>query len=59
MIEFYRIEKTKQSNYFGDHKYRFRSLFNSSIGEWHYDKKKALEDGENHKSIIWLIYDIK
>ena len=52
----YTIEKTHNANYYGDHKYRFRSLINNCVGAWLYDKNIALNQGEQHALLMLEIY---
>jgi len=58
-MRFYKIEKTDNANHYGDYKYRFRSLYNSCVGSWSYKKEKAVEDGESHRDLVFLIHGLK
>lgn len=32
--------------------YRFRSLFNGTVGTWHESKNDAVADGEKHQKLV-------
>jgi hypothetical protein len=38
-------------------KYRFRSLFNGTVGYWCYNQKLAIEQGEQHQKIILALHN--
>jgi len=53
----YVIEST--ASLYGGVSYRFRSLFNSTIGSWNKNKEGAEEEGKIHQRIIMQVYKIK
>lgn len=33
-------------------KFRFRSLYNGTLGSWNYTRKEAVQEGEDHEKIV-------
>ena len=57
MEKIYVIEST--ASLYGGVSYRFRSLFDSTIGSWNKNKEGAEEEGEKHQRIITQVYKVK
>lgn len=56
-MNLYSIERKCQQPGYGDCvRYRFRSKFNSCLGNWCADRDDAVREGEDHQKIILCVY---
>ena len=54
-MEFYTFETKKEV--FSKTLYRYRSLFNGSVGSWHDYYELALQDAKKHKRFVLFLFD--
>ena len=49
------IEKSG-ADFYGVFKYRFWSLYNGTRGAWTFNKNTAIEQGERHQKLIFILH---